>query len=80
MVSGGVHLQYGVSNGAGDAEKRSYRAEAVNTSRKTFGQISGKNTTLIRVVQALEEGKHLRIGDLNAVDGGDLLDSNMAVL
>lgn len=39
----------------GAAEETSYRAEAVNTSRKTFVQYSGQNTIDIGVIQALEE-------------------------
>jgi len=56
-----------------------HRAEAVNTSRKTCSQIGGKSTILLIVVQAFEEGKHRRIGDIGAVEGGNFLDSNMAV-
>ena len=58
----------------------SYRAEAVNTSRKTVGQFGGKNTINIGVIQALEEGKVHRTGDFGGVDGRDQLDRNMAVL
>jgi hypothetical protein len=58
----------------------SYRAEAVNTSRKANVEFGGKNTVYIRVVEALEEGKVLRIGDFDAVEGGDQLDGDMAVL
>jgi hypothetical protein len=82
MISGCIHLRYGISNIVNDAEEkeRSYRAEAVNTSRKTCSQIGGKSTILLIVVQAFEEGKHRRIGDIGAVEGGNFLDSNMAVL
>ena len=59
---------------------KSYRAEAVGTSRKTVGQLGGKNTINIGVIQALEEGKVHRTGDFGGVDGRDQLDGNMAVL
>ena len=80
MVSGCVHLQSGFSGKFGDDEEVPYRAEAVNTSRKADVEFGGKNTIHIRVVQALEEGKELRIGDFGAVEGVDQLDGDMAVL
>ena len=52
-------------------EATSYRAKAVNTGRKTIGQLGGKNTVNIGIVQALEEGKELGIGDFGGVKGGD---------
>ena len=80
VVSGCVHLQYRISNNAGDGEEGSYGAEAVNTSRETSGQVGGKNTILILVIQTLEEGKGFRIRDIGAVDGGHKLNGNVAVL
>jgi hypothetical protein len=80
VISGCVHLQCGLSGNVGSAEEKSYRAEAVNTSRETLVEFSGKNTIYIRVIEALEEGKELRIGDFGAVDGRDELNGNMAVL
>jgi len=56
-----------------------HRAEAVNTSRETVGQVGGKDAILILVVQTLEEGKLRRIRDGGAVDGVDELNGNMAV-
>lgn len=61
-----------VSGDVGEAdEETSYRAKAVNTGRKTIGQLGGKNTIDIGVVQALEEGKEFGIGDCGGVKGGD---------
>ncbi len=72
VISGCVHLQCGFSGHVGDAaEETSYRAKAVNASRKTSGDSGGKNTIHIGVVQALEEGKELGIGDFGGVKGGD---------
>jgi len=48
-----------------------HRAKAVNASRKTSGDVGGKNTIHIGVVQALEEGKELGIGNFGGGKGGD---------
>jgi len=54
-------------------------AETVNASGKTGSQVGRKNAILVLVVQALEEGKHLRIWDRGAIERGDLLDGDVAM-
>jgi hypothetical protein len=58
---------------------QTYRAEAVDTGRETIHNGHREDTILSRGVDALEEGKRLRVQRISRVDRGDRLYGDMRV-